>query len=107
MVKPAVRREAVGLLRERFQFSRQRACRLVGLNRPTWYYQRRRTEPEGLRRDLRTLATERPRFGYRRLHVMLRRQGWAVNHKRVYRLYREEGLLVRRRQRKRITGLNR
>jgi putative transposase len=107
MVKPAVRRQAVGLLRERFQFSRQRACRLVGLSRSSWYYRTRRKEPEGLRRKLRELATERPRFGYRRLHVMLRRQGWTVNHKRVYRLYREEGLLVRRRRRKRITGLNR
>jgi putative transposase len=53
---------------------------------------------------LRELAGERRRFGYRRLHVMLRREGWAVNHKRVYRLYGEEGLSVRKRKRKRVSS---
>jgi putative transposase len=48
------------------------------------------------------MATERPRFGYRRLHALLRREGWRVNHKRVHRVYREEGLMVRHRKRKRI-----
>lgn len=55
-----------------------------------------------LRARLRTLARERPRFGYRRLHALVRREGYVVNHKRVYRLYRAEGLMVRRRKRKRI-----
>jgi putative transposase len=57
-----------------------------------------------LRERLRTLATERPRWGYKRLHVLLRREGYRVNHKLVFRLYREEGLLVRRRRRKRVAG---
>ena len=57
-----------------------------------------------LLRDLRALAAERPRFGYRRLHVLLRRRGHPVNHKRVYRLYREENLAVRRKKRKRIAA---
>jgi len=51
---------------------------------------------------LRELASQRPRFGYRRLHVLLRRQGHVLNHKRLHRLYREEGLAVRRRRRKRV-----
>ena len=56
---------------------------------------------------MRELAAERPRFGYRRLHVMLQREGWRVNHKRLYRLYRHEGLTVRRRKRKRVASLQR
>ena len=55
----------------------------------------------------RTLTAERRRFGYRRLWVLLRREGFGVNRKRVYRLYREEGLSVRRRQRKRMAGVTR
>jgi putative transposase len=59
-----------------------------------------------LRRRLRELAQARPRFGYRRLHVLLRREGWAVNHKRVYRLYCEEGLSMRtKRHKKRVSHL--
>jgi putative transposase len=66
-------------------------------------YQRKRRSDEGvLRQRLRQLAAERPRFGYRRLHALLRREGVPVNHKRVERLYREEGLAVRRRGRKRV-----
>ena len=64
-------------------------------------------EPRELRERLRVLAAERRRFGYRRLWVLLRREGFEVNHKRVYRLYREEGLCVRRRKRKRMAGVAR
>ena len=68
-------------------------------------YRSRRPDDLGLRERLRTLAHERRRFGYRRLHVLLRREGYRVNHKRVYRLYREEQILVRRRRgRKRALG---
>ena len=70
-------------------------------------YQCRASEPPGLRERLCALATERRRFGYRRLHLLLRREQFAVNHKRVYRLYREEGLGVRRRKRKRMCGVQR
>jgi putative transposase len=88
-------REAPGL-------SERRACKLVGMTRSSYRYAVRRQEPGGLRERLRGLAQERCRFGYRRLTVLLRREGWPVNHKRVYRLYREEGLGVRRRKGKRI-----
>ena len=53
------------------------------------------------------LAAERPRFGYRRLHVMLKREGWRINRKRVYRVYRELNLAVRRKKRKRVAQANR
>ena len=65
-------------------------------------YRSSRPPQEGLRQRLRELALERVRWGYRRLHVLLKREGVVVNHKRVYRLYRDEGLAVRRRKRKRV-----
>ncbi len=66
-------------------------------------YTARRSGDEELRERLRQLAGERRRFGYRRLHVMLVREGQTLNHKRVYRLYQEEGLSVRKRARKRVS----
>ncbi len=94
-------------MREARGLSERRACRLAGMARSSCRYAVRRQEPAGLRDRLRELAQERRRFGYRRLTVLLRREGWAVNHKRVYRLYREEGLAVRRRKRKRIGAVER
>jgi putative transposase len=94
-------------MRETRELSERRACLLVGMTRSSYRYAARRQEPAELRERLRELAQERRRFGYRRLSVLLRREGWAVNHKRVYRLYREEGLGVRRRKRKRIGAVER
>lgn len=102
MVKPAVRRQAVGFLEAELGMSRRRACRVVGINRSTYDYQARREVPPGLVEKMTAIASERPRFGYRRITLLVRRAGYAVNHKRVYRLYRERGLAVRRRRRKRI-----
>lgn len=105
---PTAFRLAVGWLRVRFDFSERRASAVVGIGRSTVRYrQRLRIDEFHLRQRLRRLATERPRFGYRRLHVLLRREGVIVNHKRVERLYREDGLAVRRRRRKRVTGEDR
>ena len=84
-----------------FGMSERRACALVGLDRSTCRYQARRAEWPVLRERLRALAAERRRFGYRRLYVLLRREGYRVNLKRIYRLYRQEGLAVRRRTRRR------
>jgi putative transposase len=104
-VTPAQRRAAVTWLRERYAFSERRACRLVGIGRASARYRGRPpTDEAGLRGRLRELAAQRPRFGYRRLHALLRREGIVVNHKRVARLYGEEGLAVRRRARKRLSG---
>jgi putative transposase len=106
MVRPAQRRAAVGYAQERLGLSQRRACRLVGSARSAIrYQQRRRGEDEVLRSRLRELAAQRPRFGYRRLHALLRREGVGVNHKRVERLYREEGLAVRRRTRRTLSPI--
>ncbi len=83
--------------------SERHSCWLVGLERKTYRYRSRRPRREDLRARLRALAEERVRWGYRRLHVLLRREGVQANHKAVYRLYREEGLAVRRRKRKRVS----
>lgn len=99
-MKPAQRRAAVTYAQERLGLSQRRACRLVGVGRSTVRYRPRRGGDGALRERLRALAAERPRFGYRRLHALLRRDGIVVNHKRIARLYRAEGLAVRRRQRK-------
>lgn len=89
------------------ELSERRACGLAGLGRSSYRYRHRRSDESGLRERLKELAAERRRFGYRRLTVLLRRGGQAVNHKRVYRLYREEGMSVRRRKRKRIGAVER
>ena len=108
MVTPAVKRAAVAWARQAHELSERRACRIVGLHRSTRRYAARRAEIPNLRTRLRALAGERRRFGHRRLHVLLKREGFRVNHKRVYRLYREEGLVVRRRlRRKRFASLAR
>ena len=83
--------------------SERHACRLLGLGRSTHRYRARKAERDaGLRTRLKELAAQRMRFGYRRLTAMLARDGMPANHKRVYRLYREEGLAMRIRQRRRI-----
>jgi putative transposase len=84
--------------------SERRACRVLGFCRASAQYQSRRESPEQLVAKLRELATLRPRWGYRRLHILLKREGVEVNHKRVFRLYRLEGLAVRRRLRKRLAS---
>jgi putative transposase len=105
MVTPAAKREAVAHLRTAFDMSEWRACRTIDCMRMTVRYRSRRPDDTELRQGLRALAHERRRFGYRRLHVLLRREGFTVNHKRLFRLYREERLMVRRRGgRKRAMG---
>ena len=101
MVGPQARRQAVDVLREERGLGVTRACGLVGISR-SLYRHRRRPDPPALVTRLRELAAIKRRYGYRRLHVLLRREGFVVNRKRVQRLYREAGLTVRRRKRKRI-----
>lgn len=105
MVTPAAKREAVAHLCSAFDMSERRACKIIGCVRMTVRYRSRRPDDAELRARLRALAHERRRFGYRRLHVLLRQEGFKVNHKRLFRLYREERLMVRRRGgRKRALG---
>jgi putative transposase len=105
MVTPAAKREAVAHLCSGLEMSERRACRVIGCARMTVRYRSRRPDDAAVRDRLKALAHERRRFGYRRLHVLLKREGYAVNHKRLFRLYREERLGVRRRGgRKRALG---
>jgi putative transposase len=97
MVSPRLRKQAVVVLRSEVAVSERRACGLIQIHRGTYRY-RRRPEDGQLRVRLRELAEERRRFGYRRLQVLLVREGWVVNHKRVYRLYVEEKLGIRRKR---------
>jgi putative transposase len=78
-------------------YSQRRACGLVGQAPKTYRYASKRPPDDALRQRLKELALERRRFGYRRLHILLRREGIVLNHKKLYRLYREEKLMVRKR----------
>ena len=90
---------AIEQMQKEYAFSERRACGLVMVAVSTYRYETRRSD-EPLRTHLVQLAREKPRFGYRRLHVLLRRSGECVNHKRLHRIYREAGLMIRRKKRK-------
>jgi len=84
------------------RFGITRACGLVGISRSLYGYRSRRPDCAPLRERIEEIAAVKRRYGYRRVYLRLRREGWQVNRKRVYRLYRDAGLAVRRRKRKRI-----
>ncbi len=98
MVSPDARRRAVAHLVQNRRFSQRRACRLVGVARSTARYQRRRRDDERLAAAIQEQVQQHPVYGYRPITVLLRRQGWQVNHKRVYRLWRAAGLQLPRRR---------
>ncbi len=100
-----MRREAVLVMQVEIEVSQRRACGLMAMDRGTCRYRRRRSEDGRLRTRLRELAEVRRRFGYRRLQVLLLREGWQVNHKRVYRLYVEEKLGLRRKRGRKRSGV--
>jgi putative transposase len=105
MVTPAVRREAVTQLRVGFEVSERRACAALEVDRSSIRYRSSRPDDVMARARLRELAALRRRFGYRRLHILMSREGLIMNHKKFRRLYREERLQVRRRGgRKRALG---
>jgi putative transposase len=89
---------------ESFVISERRACGLIQIQRSSFRYHTHAEDPTALRLRLKELAAVRIRFGYRRLTVLLRREGWKVNAKRIYRLYRQEGLAVRIRKRRKIAS---
>jgi len=101
MVGPAAKREAVAHLRNVLRMSERRACCLVAADRKMIRYQSCRPPDIELRTRLRDLANQRRRFGYRRLFILLREQGEPSGVNRIYRLYREEGLIVRKRKARR------
>jgi putative transposase len=92
---------------QKFSMSERRACRLIRLWRSTCKRKSRRIDPEGLRNRLRELAELRRRFGYRRLHALIRREGFKVNKKRTYRIYREEKLSLKIRKRRSFASITR
>jgi putative transposase len=97
-----VRRKLAVWARGAYQLSERRATRLIRIDRSSHRYRSRKDPQEPLRRRLKELASTYVRYGYRRLTVLMRREGWRVNAKRIYRVYTEEGLQVRTKQRKRI-----
>jgi putative transposase len=107
MVTPEAKRNAVMQMRESFGQSLRRLCALVGLNRSSWHYKPKPDTNEPIRKRLRELADERKRWGYRRLHYLLRREGILINHKRTERLYREEHLMLRVKRRRKTTAESR
>lgn len=101
MVTAAQRRRAVEHLKER-RVSERRACRLVGFSRSAAWTPLKGRNDEALRSRLKALAERYPRYGYPTLHDMLKIEGLVINRKRTYRLYREEGLQVRTKRRKKL-----
>ena len=105
-LRPAVKRQMVAEVMTTHELSQRRACGLIGITRRGLKRAPAEDRNRGLRQRLRELAEERRRWGCPMLYLMLRREGWRANHKRVERLYREEGLsLRRRRRRKRLSHL--
>lgn len=98
---PAAKREAVARLQAFLGMSERRACRVIGADRKSMRYRSPRDDDAEVRSKLRELAQQRRRFGYRRLHILLRREGILINRKKTQRLYREEKLAVRRRRSRR------
>jgi putative transposase len=92
----------VTYLREQYPMGERQACKLLDLDRSTYRYEARPDHNAELRVELVKLARQKPRFGYRRLQVLLDRRGISASPQRVYRLYRDEGLMVRRLKRKRL-----
>ena len=94
-VRLAQKRELVQFLRVGFKVGERRACQVIRIGRPSFRYQSTAKEQAPSRYAFVIIAAARVRYGYRRVHVLLRREGWQVNHKRVYQLYRRQGLSVR------------
>ena len=100
-MKPARQRQLVDQARSTWQVSIRRACRALPVERSTYHYRSRRAGQAQSDERIKEIAETRVRYGYRRIHVLLRREGWRVNAKRVYRLYRELGLQLRNKTPKR------
>ena len=97
VVTPAAKRGAVAHLCKAHEVSQRRACSVLDVDRSSMRYRSVRADDGDLRKAMKEVADERRRFGYRRVHLMLERQGWLVNQKKLRRLYAEEKLQVKRR----------
>lgn len=102
VLKPVQKRELARVIQNDFRVSTRRSCRLVHVHPSVYYYHPHRRDDTALRMRLIELSNIRVRYGIQRLHILLRCEGWKDNHKRVYRIYCEEGLNLRRKRNKRI-----
>jgi len=100
-MKTAHKRTLVELLKEHYRVTERRACKVIRICRTSYRYRSTRDEQVPLRMRISEIARVRVRYGYKRIHVLLRREGWLVNHKKVYRIYCEEGLNLRAKKPKR------
>ena len=100
-MKPVRQREMVDYVRTAWEVSIRRACRALLVERSGYHYRSRRARQAPLSKRIKEIAETRVRYGYGRIHVLLRREGWMVNHKWVCRLYREQGLQLRNKTPKR------
>jgi putative transposase len=100
-MKPARKRQLVDEVRTVWRVSIRRACRALPVDRSSYHYRSKRSGQAVLTKRIKEIAETRVRYGYRRIHVLLRREGWLVNAKRVCRLYREMGLQLRNKSPKR------
>ncbi|KAK81743.1 transposase, IS407 family [Bordetella holmesii CDC-H572-BH] len=107
VVSPQAKREAVRTLMTERSMGVTRACGLVGISRSLFAYESTRSGDAALTERMKEMAVAKRRYGYRRIHVLLRREGWQANHKRIWRLYSLAGLSVRKRKRKRIAATER
>lgn len=108
VASPQAKREAVRILMTERTMGITRACGLVGISRSLFYYEsRRRVDDEALTGRMMAIAAQKRRYGYRRIHVLLQRDGCFANHKRIWRLYSKAGLSVRKRRRKRVAAVER
>jgi len=104
MVTPEAKRNAVRYLHESFGQSLRKICVLLGLSCASWHYKPKPYTKDLISKRLRELADERKRWGYRRLHYLLQREGFQINHKRTERLYREENLMLRVKRRRKMAA---
>ena len=107
MVSPQAKRDTVTYVMASHALCVTRACGLMGISRSLYRYASKRPDDKALKERLCELAGQKRRYGYRRLHVLLCREGWVINRKRTYRVYHAADLMVRRRKRKRIAGVER
>lgn len=107
MLRPSQQRMVVGYLGTAYPIRERRACRTVRCARASYRYRSHRDPRTALRQRMREMAQARVRYGYRKIRVLLNREGWAVGKTLVYRLYREEGLTLRQRPRRRKAGVAR
>ena len=100
-LRPDRRRQLVDAVRSTWSVSIRRACGVLRAERSSYHYRGRRADQADLKKRMREIAESRVRYGYRRIHVLLRREGWNVNAKRIYRLYKQMGRQLRHKPPKR------